>query len=135
MREFKVAAKEATDIQEVLPSGKPITFKINNREVTASPPPNSGPFAYLTAMQAQDADPSDTAYAMLQFITSLMSDTDASFVRNSLAVGELDFSTLGDVFTWLVEEWSARPTTSPRGSSSRRRTTGHASTEPQPSME
>lgn len=129
LKEFKTAAETAAhDIDDLLPGGRPLKFRLNSREMVATPPPNSGPFGYLIAMQADDADPSDAAYATLQFVTSLLDQEDAQFVRKSLSTGELDFETLGELFTWLIEEWSARPTTPPRASSSRRRTTGRSST-------
>jgi hypothetical protein len=128
VREFKRAARDARDIAEVLPGGRPIKFLILDREVTASPPPNSGPIGYLVAMQSQDADAGDQAFAVLQFLTSLMAEEDSQFVRRALAVGDIDFEVLFEVFEYLMEEWSHRPTASPSGSSPRRRAAGRSST-------
>jgi hypothetical protein len=120
MREFELAAKEASEVGEMLPSARPVEFKMNGRVIKAHPPANSGPIGYLMAMQSRDADPSEQAYAVLTFITSLMEEEDSAWVRRGLATGEVDFDLLFEVFQWLVEEWSARPTSSPQDSSMRR---------------
>jgi hypothetical protein len=115
MREFTMAAQRADEVAELLPGARPLEFKMLGRTMTATPPSNTGPVAYLMAMQSSDADESDQAFAVVRFFSSLLGQKDGRRVRAALATGEIDLDTLMEVFAYLMQEWSARPTGPPPG--------------------
>lgn len=130
MREFTLAAEEASaELEEMFPSRKQIAFKIAGQEIKAHPPTNSGPI-FRFMMHSSDAV--SAASAFRQLLPQIMDEDGAKIIDEGLRDAQISQGMLMDVISYLIEEWSARPTTSPRGSSSRRPRTGRPSTEDAP---
>lgn len=133
MREYLLSADAASEVTDVLPNAKQVHIKVDGKELTVNPPPNSGPLVYMVAMQAEDVAVEDQTHSVLELFRALMSEEDARFIRGSLASGRVNLELLSRIVRDLLEEWSARPTKSPRGSSSRRVIIGSVSTDGAPS--
>jgi hypothetical protein len=133
MREFKLAT-EASSMDDDLPGARPLEITVGDRVMVMNPPPNSGPFAYLMAMLADETSVTTKAYAVLRVLSGLTDEDSAKYLRDGLADAVFGFELLLEVYQYLMEEWTARPTMQPPASSRRQRSTGRALTGTQPSV-
>jgi hypothetical protein len=133
MREFTTARERTEE-----PDGQ-IVFKLDGKELTAQKP-KPAVFAYLTAASARGTSEADKIKAVLDFIEAVLLNNDPSaeragqtsraHFRNRLLDPDdsLEIEDAVDLLQYLGEQWSGRPTSSPSGSSSGRRTSGRSST-------
>lgn len=123
MREFKQAAKR----ESALPNAVDIEFSLNDEVLIASPP-STGQLTMFMAYQADGADPSDQAKAVMDLLYSIFDHDQYAWIQTQLLNDDLDVDTLMEVIEYLGEEWSSRPTSSASASSPSRASTGKRST-------
>lgn len=89
-------------------------------------PPTGGQMMVMAAAVEMDQGTS----GMVQFLMSVLSDDDFSEMRRRLLDREdtLSLDDLGDLFTWMLEEWGKVPTEGRSGSSVSPASTGRGST-------
>lgn len=139
MREFRTGTRRQSE-EVVL-----VQFVLDDVPLSAKKP-KPAVFAYLTAASARGVSPADQIKATLDFLEAVIvgddeSETvDGELVRDGKSSrqhfrdrlldpeDELDLDDALEVLAGLAEEWSGRPTTSPSGSTSGRRSTGSRST-------
>lgn len=121
-------ARREDDYEEALGQAAPFVFEVAGVQMSAEPPPNSGPITYLLAKIGQDDNPAVQAAALLRFVTRRIGDEHGKVLEHALEDGEINLETLFDLFQSMVEEWSDRPTSSPPASTASRRRTGRPST-------
>lgn len=105
-----------------------ITFQIDGEELTAHPP-TTGQIALFMTRSAQGG--MGTITALFDLLSAVLDDDDIDLVESKLAEG-VDIGLLTDIVSYLIEEWSARPTQPSSASSASRRTTGKRSTAKRP---
>ena len=105
-KEFTTAAEEKVE-------GGPgdITFTIDGRELTARPP-KDGQVAMMMARMGRHSTNNDKVAGMIDFFVELFDEADEQYVVDRLLDGDDDFgiTQVTDIMTWLMEEWSKRPT-------------------------
>jgi hypothetical protein len=126
MRDFK---SPATSGESGLGNGEPITFTIDGDEVTAYPP-KDGQMMLFMAAQAEGRDVTVGIAAIVDFLDGIFNENGRVLLRRRLMDREDTFgmAQVMDIISYLFEEWTARPTESPRGSTPSRPTTGRKST-------
>lgn len=117
MKEFITSAVNAMDDDDVA-LGQPVTVKIDGRKVKFRPP-SSGQLAVFLAGASDNVDSIDTMSMGINFFFALLADKeDVRYFKVRLLDrddhGTLD--TIGEVVNYLVEEWTARPTSQPSAS-------------------
>lgn len=129
MREFITAVTAESESLEGTEEtiGSPITYKIDDREVTFTPPTTSQ-IAMVLALEG--ADLRDMIAGFLNFFFGLLEKKDETHFRRRLFDGKDPFGVvqIRDIAMSLVEEWSARPTQAPTASSDSPPTSGPRST-------
>jgi uncharacterized protein YneF (UPF0154 family) len=105
-KEFTTAAEE-----KVEGGLAQITFKIDGHELTAHPP-RDGQVAMMMAQMGRHSTNNDKVSGMIDFFVNLFDPADEQYLVNRLWDREDDFGIeqISDVMTWLMEEWSKRPT-------------------------
>lgn len=108
-KQFTTAARQTKD--EGFEGAEPITFNIDNDEFTASPP-TASQFALFMAGQSSHSTVSDQIAAMIDFFNGMLPEDQQLLLRHRLLNRDdaLDFETIQQVMEFLIEEWSARPT-------------------------
>lgn len=124
MREFEVAVGRAgfTD-------SKDIPFKLGEDVLTAHCP-TVGQLA-LFLQGGTRGRGIRTITSILEFFSDALNDKDWNIVHTHLRDG-LDVNVLSEIATYLIGEWSGRPTKQSSGSGSTRKRTGRSSTVKQP---
>ena len=111
-----ITAAEADDTDEIV--GKPITFMLDDEEVTALPPTTSQMALFMAAFA--DSAPNDEVAVMdtINFFMSLFEGDDATYVKRKLLDRNDPFGlkAVTKLIILLVEEWSGRPMSSPQDS-------------------
>jgi hypothetical protein len=128
MKSFSTAAKAASHDKEA-PIQPPITFEHDGRTVTASAP--TGPqFALFLSAFGETAPETNRIFDSLNFFAERFNRDDSSYFKRRINDPDdpFDMEALSEILTWLIEEWSGRPTTSPSDSSSLPTATGNDST-------
>lgn len=134
MKSFSTAAKAAAHEKD-LPIQPPITFEHDERKVTVNAP--TGPqLALFLAAFGDTFGPSSQeqngtrVVDTINFFTSRFNREDAAYFKRRLTNAEdpFDFEDMTEILTWLIEEWSGRPTTSPSESAPLPTPTGNGST-------
>lgn len=128
MKAFTTAAKAAAHERD-LPIGPPVKFDFDGRTCTANAPTAPQLAVFLAAF-------SDTAQAQvsvtdsINFFHSRFEREDAAYFKRRLLDPEdpFEFDEVVEIITFLLEEWSGRPTTSPSDSAPSRTATGKSST-------
>lgn len=130
MREFQTAVSKADSTYTHDPA-LDTKFLHDGTEVTFHAP-TPGQFALFTAMGVGHTGISEVSTFIALMFEFMDEDTKRYFRRRLLdssdpfdAIGE---GGLADIATGLIEEWSARPTQSPSGSSTPPGSTGRRST-------
>lgn len=109
----------------------PITFHIDDDEVTAHPP-TEGQLALVMASMSDEGSPTMVS-EVLSFFFGMFDEGDAAVLRERMRKGTLPMDSVSEIIEALIEEWSKRPTKSPSDSTPSRRRTGKSSTVKQPS--
>jgi len=127
IKQFATAALNTDDSE--FEGAEPIQFQVDQDTFTAFPP-TSSQFALFMAAQSSHSKTADQIAALIDFFNGMLSEDDQQLLRWRLMNREDSFSfeTVQAILEFLVEEWSARPTQSPQGSSSSRQNTGRKST-------
>ena len=117
MQEFKTAAGRVA-----FNEGKDITFTVDDREMTAHPP-TTGQLALFMRTDGVRAVPS-----LLGFLSDVLEPIDWRWCEARLHQG-IDVGVFAEIATWLIGEWSGRPTmpasdSSPTPSDTGRKSTG-----------
>lgn len=121
MKNFDTAARRG---QAAMPNAVDITFQIDGVDYTAHPP-TTGQIALF--MGAQSEGGYTLVNAMFRFMDAVLDDEGVKALRAALQEG-VELTLVSDIISYLIEEWSARPTTRSSGSSPTRKRTGAAST-------
>ena len=126
MREFEIATGRAALVQT-----DDIVFKLGDREITAHAP-TLGQLALFLQGGARGGMNSITG--LIEFISDVVSDRDWRFIQRQLRDG-LDVDVLSQISSYLIGEWSGRPTLLASVSGTTPGDTGQPSTESVPSVE
>lgn len=121
MREFSTAANRG---RAAFKDADVIEFMLDDRVLTAHAP-TAGQLALF--MQDARGGPMRFVAALIDFFQHVLSDEDWAYVENLLAEG-MDVDDLSDIYTYLLEDWSGRPTQRSSGSTPTRSGTGQRST-------
>jgi hypothetical protein len=124
MREFEAAIGRAGFTN----NDQPIEFKLGDDVLTANPP-TTGQLALF--FQGGRQRGFRTITSLMEFISDILNDRDWAKVQEKLRDG-LDVDVLSEIATYLIGEWSGRPTTPSSASSPTRKGTGRRSTVKQP---
>jgi hypothetical protein len=131
MKSFSTAAK-ATAHEKDLPIGPDVPFQMEDaqdRTFTAATP--TGPqLALFLAAFGDTADLSTRVVDTLNFFTSRFNREDAAYFKRRLNDPDdvFDFEMMSEILSFLIEEWSGRPTISPSDSAQWPTSTGNGST-------
>lgn len=126
VKQFDTSARRGVSMIE---DAEDLTFMWGDVEMVAHPP-SSGQLALFMAGQAGGSTALGHAQrirAIFDFLASVLDQSAYDIVEQDLHEG-VDVEVVIEVVEYLVEEWSARPTSPPRDSSPSRRTTGTRST-------
>ena len=128
MKSFSTAAT-ATAHEKDLPIGPDAQFEYGGREVTAHSP-TAPQLALFLAAFGDTADMGSRVVDTLNFFNSRFSREDAAYFKRRLNDPDdpYDFAKMSEILSWLIEEWSGRPTISPSESVSLPTPTGNGST-------
>jgi hypothetical protein len=126
-RSFTTSAKSVEDNES--PMGTPVTYEIDERDVTFLPP-TTGQWAVTLAGLSDTASATEQMGAQINFFFSMLDDDDMRYFKQRLMDREdpFDVADIAEIITALMEEWSARPTIPPSGSSRSPSTGGKRST-------
>jgi hypothetical protein len=112
LKSFTTAARSA---EEHALEGLPIKVEIDGRKITFLPP-SDGQFAIALAGSGDLVDTATMASTQINFFFSLIEDQkDSAYLRRRLFDRADDFGVemIADIITYVMEEWSARPTKQP----------------------
>lgn len=104
---------------------EPLTFELNGAEFTCNPAIPGA--ALLNFVKDADGDSGgDSAKALFNFLKAAMSDEEYGRLDGILNASDviIDIELIGEIVSWLVEEYSSRPTTRPEVSSNGQQTSG-----------
>jgi hypothetical protein len=112
MKEFTSAIEESEQGLEA-----PLEFKIDGRVVRAYRP-TDGQFAMVMATLGRHTSMSTKVAGIIDFFVGIMDEQSHQYVVDRLMSrdNQLGFDKVQEIIEWMVEEWSARPTPSPSGS-------------------
>lgn len=127
MKQFTTAARRGT---AAVRNPVDVTFEFEVREgefveMTAHAP-TTGQLALFMAHQIDTG--TGAVRSMFQLLASVLDDKDYRVIENQLHDG-LDVAVVTEVVQYLIEEWSARPTSPPSASPPSPPSTGSRSTE------
>lgn len=105
-----------------------IEFSIDGTDVVAHPP-TTGQLALFIASTGGGGMTS--VQAMFDFLGAILDDEGFDLIEEKLNDG-VELALITDVITYLIEEWSARPTQQSSESTASRRSTGKRSTAKRP---
>jgi len=108
MKEFKRAVQEATDEEE-----GPLEFKVEGHdEVLRCHKPTDGQLAMLMASTGRHTSQHTQIAGVIDFFVSLLDNESQILVSDWLLDREDPFgiAEVNDIMSWMVEEWTARPT-------------------------
>lgn len=128
MKAFTTAAKAANHERE-LPIGPPVEFEYDDRKCTANAP--TGPqLAVFLAAFSDTAEAQVSVTDTINFFHGRFAREDASYFKKRLLDPNdaFEFEEIVEIITYLLEEWSGRPTGSPSASAPSRTATGRRST-------
>jgi hypothetical protein len=126
LKEFVTAAKTA---ESAIENAEPIKFKIDDRELTAYPPKDGQVMLFMAAI-GEGASPINGVVGIIDLLDGIFEEDDKSYYRGRLMDRKDPFGIkdVEQIMEYLLEEWSARPTTSPSGSMASPPRTGPNST-------
>lgn len=112
LKSFTTAARAA---EENALDGLPVEVEIDGRNVVFLPP-SDGQFAIALAGSSDLATTASQAATQINFFFSLLAkEEDSTYLRRRLFNRDDPFGIdmVADIITYLMEEWSARPTKQP----------------------
>ncbi|GIE28987.1 hypothetical protein Ait01nite_020320 [Actinoplanes italicus] len=114
MREFTTAAKTAQRADGALPD---VPFTLDGVTMTCRAP-KEAQLAYLLAAASSSRSAEDQVAAVLDFFEQVLEDESKRVFRRRLLDSSdgFDFSQAMEIFEYVCEEWSGRPTGSGSGS-------------------
>ena len=121
MKNFETAARRGVP---AVSNPVDIPFQIDGTDFTAHPP-TSGQLALFILAQGQGGY--SVIGAMFTFLESILDEDGVVAIREKLTDG-VELSLITDIISYLIEEWSARPTKPSSASSGSRKVTGNTST-------
>lgn len=110
---------------------EPLTFSLNDADFTCNA---AIPGAVLLEfVRDANGDGGDSAKALYNFLEAAMSAEEYTKLQAVLHDPEtiIDIEVIGEIVSWLVEEYSDRPTTRPEASSNGQLSSGLSSTDEQ----
>ena len=124
VKEFITAAKEASEEDESI-----LEFTVDGVECRAYPP-KDGQLAVLMATTASHSSENEQIAGIINFFVAVLDDDTHTFLVSKLLDRKDPFGIeqVQDIMSWMVEEWTARPTKSPSGSTPSRSSGGRKST-------
>lgn len=111
---------------------EPLTFDLNGNEFKAHPAiPGSVLLEFVRDAGSENGG--DSAKALYNFLSSALPDEEYEKLQKVLHDPEtiIEIETIGEIVSWLVEEYSSRPTQQPEVSSNGQLTSGTSSTDEQ----
>lgn len=124
MREFETQALADDEVDE---EGTP--FNVDGVLCTAYHP-GDGQLAYLMATTSKHTSQQEQVAGLINFFVATLDDDSREYIvgrlldrRDAFGIKEVE-----DIFKWMIEEWTGRPTKSLSGSTPSRRTGGRKST-------
>ena len=126
IKEFEFGARESESEDEI---EAPITFKVDGEEWKAYQP-TSGQVAIWFSVSTDRASSQERIAGIIDFFLGVLDDVGRHSASRKLMDREDDFEIeqLMEIMSWLMEQWSARPTESSSASTPSRRTGGRKST-------
>lgn len=124
MKEFTTALKEVTgDAEDTL------QFTVDGRELTAYFP-GDGQLAMLAASLGRHSSQHTAIAGIIDFFVEVMDDESHAYLVERLLDRKDPFGLdeVQSIMEWMMEEWTARPTQSPSGSTQSRSSGGLRST-------
>lgn len=125
MKQFTTAVAEAeeTDLDE----GK-IEFEVDGFACTAYRP-TEGQFAILMASTGRHSSMDDMVAGIINFVDGMLDDTSSAHLMKRLMdrKDKFELENVQEIMEWLIEEWTARPTQEPSGSTPSPASTGKTS--------
>lgn len=127
MREFTTAVEKSEQTQEE--ADAPITFLLDGTEVRAYQP-SDGQFGMFMASTSKHSSEHESVAGIINFFLGLLDDESGRYVSAKLLDREDKFGILQvqEIMEYLAEEWAARPTQPPSGSTESPPSTGSPST-------
>lgn len=121
MREFTTAV-QAADAEDDKPD---LEFSVDGVMVQAYYP-GDGQLAYLMASTGQHQAASEQVAGLINFFVAVLDDESHSYIVNRLLDRKDSFGLeeVKNIFEWMVEEWSGRPTKQPSDFASSQRSAG-----------
>lgn len=133
MREFVTAAEKAEESDEGGP--EPLVFAIDGQELRAYQP-SEGQMALLMMAMGRYTTQTDQFAGLLDFFIQVLDFESEQYVLNRMSNREttIPIEVIGDILTWMVEEWGGRPFQKRSGSTSSRPSAGRKSTRRTPAL-
>jgi hypothetical protein len=106
---------------------KVVHFDLDGKELTARKPKT---FAMIEMANAAEGDSLVQVQALVHFMNETLDPTSRAHIQSRMADPDdtFDIEDLAPISNWLLEQFTARPTTRSRASAARPRKTGSAST-------
>lgn len=125
MKEFTTAAEQSDQDAE-----QPLEFAIDGQVLRAYKP-TEGQLAITMSALGRHTDEMTKTAGVIDFFVQILDEESYNYVVNRLLSREdpLGLQEIEDVLEWLVEEWTARPTQPPSGST-RSRSSGGPKSKP-----
>lgn len=111
---------------------EPLNFELNGHEFSCYPAiQGSVLLEFVRDAAAADSGGGDSAKALYNFLSSAMPEAEYNKLQDVLHDKEtiIEVELIGEIVSWLVEEYSARPTQQPEVSSIGQQTSGTTSTD------
>ena len=108
---------------------EPLNFSLNSEEFSCHP---AIPGAVLLEfVRDADSGTGDSAKALYNFLASAMPEDEYARLQKTLRNPEviIEIETIGEIVSWLVEEYASRPTQRPENSSNGESNSGLTSTD------
>ena len=108
---------------------EPLNFSLNGEDFNCHP---AIPGAVLLEfVKDADSGTGDSAKALYNFLSSAMPDEEYEKLQKTLRNPEviIEIETIGEIVSWLVEEYASRPTQRPENSSNGEQNSGPTSTD------
>lgn len=121
MREFTTAAREHA--AAAIDGAGPLQFTLDGEEFVINPP-TPGQVAII--MAEQSGDTGRQIASVIDFLDAILDEAGKRRFRDRLLDRDdpFDLEQVQEIIEWAMDEWSSRPTTSSKGSSSSRARTG-----------
>jgi len=127
MKEFQTAVKAVTEPVE----DTAMQFSIDGRELVCYPP-EPAQLAVLMAAVGRHASLQTKVAGVIDFFVEVMDEESHAYIRERLLdrTDPFGLEEVEEIMSWMIEEWSGRPTESPSVSTRSQRSGGRKSTRP-----